>query len=271
MLPSMPPSISPQRTSAINLHLCQSILAALFLTSSVSGQTTPAISGTVKTREGQPLAGVLVYGSMSKTCCPFKREQTATNSEGQFLLEQPGRVIHLSLIGLQPKTIVLGEERSEFQVLMESATNNLIVPSCGPPASGSKRIGWGNNGLQFDVANHEAKILGGKPDVDYVRYAIKPRAGKSYLELWFGVYATDLDANDDQFIDSVEFAERNVVFPDGSLVGKDSSGLLHSGRRWRHTSVLGQGAASYRAATEEDAKMFDQIISSICYVPYPRR
>jgi hypothetical protein len=249
----------------------QAVLAALLFASSVLGQTSSAISGTVRTKSGQPVAGVLVYGSMSTTCCPFKREQTTTNSEGYFRLEQPGRVVHFSQSGLQPKTIVLGEQLSEIQVAMDSATNSLVMPICEEPASGHKRIGWGNYGLQFSVSTHEAKILGGKPVADYVRYAIKPRGSKAYLELWFGVYATESDADDDQFIDSVEFAERNVVFSDGSIVGKDSSGRLRNGRSWRHAAVLGQGAAIYRDATQEDAKVFDQIISSICNVPYLRR
>ena len=263
--------VSVQRTSVSSPPVWQAILAASLFASSIFGQTTSAISGTVTTRDGQPVANVLVYGSMSTTCCPFKREQTTTNSEGHFHLEQPGRVVHFSQSGLQPKTIVLGDQLSEIQVAMDPATNSLVMPICEQPASGQKRIGWGDRGLQFSVSTHEVKILGGKPDVDYVRYAIKPKGSKAYLELWFGVYATESDADDDQFIDSVEFAERNVVFPDGSIVGKDSSGRLRNGRSWRHAAVVGQGAAIYRDATQEDAKVFDQIIGSICNVPYLSR
>ena len=251
----------------------QAILAVftLLFASSNLGQTGSAISGTVTTKGGQPLGGVLVYGSVSKTCCPFKREQTTTSSEGYFRLEQPGRVVHLSRSGLQPQAIVLGEQLSEIQVAMDSANNNLVVPVCEEPPSGHKRISWGNSGLQFSVSIREVKILGGKPDVDYVRYGIKPKGSQAYLELWFGVYAADFDADDDQFIGSLEFAERNVVYADGSIVGKDSSGRLRNGRSWRHAAILGEGAAIYRDATQEDAKVFDQIISSICNVPYLRR
>lgn len=261
-------AVSAQRTSFTSPHVWQAILAALLFSSSIFGQTNSAISGTVTTRDGQPVANVLVYGSMSTTCCPFKREQATTNSEGHFRLEQPGRVVHFSQSGLQPKTIVLGDQLSEIQVAMDSATNSLVIPVCEEPASGHQRIGWGNYGLQFSVPTREVKILGGKPDVDYVRYGIKPKGSKAYLELWFGGNAAATDADDDQFIDSVEFAERNVVFPDGSIVGKDSSGRLRNGRSWRHVAVMVQGAAIYRDATQEDAKVFDQIIGSICNVPY---
>jgi hypothetical protein len=149
---------------------------------------------------------------------------------------------------------------------MDSATNSLVIPICEEPAPGHKRIGWGKYGIQFSVPARGVKILGGKPDVDYVRYAIKSKGSKAYLELWFGPYATDSDADDDRFINSVDFAERNVVFPDGSIVGKDSSGRLHSGGSWRHAAVMVQGAAIYRDATQEDAKVFDQ--SSARYVTY---
>ena len=246
----------------------QAILGALLFTSSIFGQTNSAVSGTVTTRGGEPVAGVLVYGSMSTTCCPFKREQITTNPEGHFRLEQPGRVVHFSRSGLQPKTIVLGEQLSEIQVAMNPTTNSLVVPVCEEPALEHKRIGWGKYGLQFSVPARGVKILGGKPDVDYVRYAIEPKGSKAYLELWFGGNAAASDADDDRFIESAEFSERNVVFPDGSIIGKDSSGRLRSGGSWRHTAVMVQGAAIYRDATQEDASIFDQIISSICNVPY---
>jgi hypothetical protein len=254
MLCDVQTSVRGQRTSVTSPPVRQAILAALLFTSSIFGQTNSVISGTVTTRGGQPVAGVLVYGSMSTTCCPSKREQTTTDSEGHFRLEQSGRVVHFSQSGLQPKAIVFGEQLSEIRVAMDSDTNSLVVPKCEEPAPGYKRIGWGLYGLQFNVAVRGVKILGGKPDVDYVRYAIKPKRSKAYLELWFGGYAVASDADDDRFIDSTEFAERNVVFPDGSIIGKDSSGRLRSGGSWRHTAVMVEGGAIYRDATQEDAQ-----------------
>jgi hypothetical protein len=213
----------------------------------------------------------MVYGSFSKTCCPFKREQTTTDKEGHFRLEHPGAVIHFRNENLQPQAFVIRPETSEVRITLEPSTGSLVVPVCGKPGPGQKQIGWGKYGLQFNVPERAVKILGGKPDMDYVRYVVKPKAGEAYLELWFGPYALDTTPDDEEFINSIEFAQRNVVAANGGVVGKDSWGNLRSGGSWRQTAVVGQGGSRYRSTSLQDTNLFDEVINSMCVVPYSSR
>ena len=105
------------------------------LASSVLGQTDSPFSGTVTKRDGEPIAGVTVYGSRGKTCCPFKREQTITDKEGRFSLEHPGAVIHFTKDALftrdayQPQAFVVKPGTSGARIVLEPSTNSLEVIS----------------------------------------------------------------------------------------------------------------------------------------------
>jgi hypothetical protein len=114
------------------------------------------------------------------------------------------------------------------------------------------------------------KSLGGNPDVDYVRYVIRPNKGASYLNLWFGPYSISTEPDDQQFVESVDFSQRNLASVKGGVIGMDSWGRLSSGLSWRHTAAFGSGAV-YRNADKESAALFDQIINSICTVDYPQK
>jgi hypothetical protein len=244
------------------------LLGGLTLVSSTLGQADLPIKGAVVTKNDQPLAGVSVYGSVGKHCCPSQREEVTTDEKGEFLLEHPGAVIHFSKANLQPLVFVVKPRTSQVRIVMTLAENDLTVPTCSQPGSSQKQIGWGQYGLHFTVPKDGMNVLGGKPDVDYVRYVIKPNKGESYLELWFGPYAFSTEPDDEQFVESVGFSQRNLVSLNGEAMGKDSWGQLKRGLSWRHTGGLGSGA-TYRNANKEEAHLFDQIINSICTVPYP--
>lgn len=236
----------------------------------LSGQTEMPINGRIVAKDGRAIAGVTVYGSLSKTCCPFKRERTTTDDTGRFHLEAPGAVIHFAKDNLRPASFVISPNNSEVVITMEPASESLLLPVCRNPGSGQQRIGWGKYGLQYVVASREAKIFGGKPDVDYVRYVVRPKKDKVYLELWFGIYAMDIDPDDDLVVKSIKFSQRYVVDSEGRVVGLDSSGELADGTIWRQTSVLGNGGARYHHVDQKNAEFFNQTVNSACEVPYPQ-
>jgi hypothetical protein len=122
---------------------------------------------------------------------------------------------------------------------MTAAGNAFTVRTCVQPESNQKQIGWGKYGLHFTVPK-DVKILGGKPDVDYVRYIIKPNNGGPFLNLWFGPYSISMD--DQQFLESVDFSQRNLASAKGDVISMDSWGRLSSGLSWRHTAAFGSGA-----------------------------
>lgn len=241
-------------------------LLFLLLASCLNASAT--LQGTVTSSDGRPLAGVVVYGSLSKTCCPFKRESTITDESGQFRLENPGDVVHFVKEGLQPRLVVLKGRGSELNVTLDALRSYATAPNCESSRPDDKRIGWGKYGLQFDVPNANAEIRGGKPDVDYVRYVIKRKGGKGFLELWFGGHAMDVDPEDDLVVNSVSVQQRPIISSEGQLVGLDSSGRLQDGTAWRQIFVSGKGAR-YSKASDEDATFFNQVIDSFCLIPYP--
>lgn len=242
------------------------IFAVLLLALSARLRADTPIHGTVTTNDGHPVVGATVYGS--RICCPLKEDETTTGEDGQYHLEHPGTVVHFAKEKLQSRTVVIRSGMSVVDVTLQPWSNPLLVRACEKPPPGIKRIGWGKYGLQFDVPAKGLEILGGKPDVDYVRYVIRRKHEKAFLQFWFGPYAMNPDPEDRQFVDSDTFQERVVIRPGDREAGLDSSGQLHDGSYWRQTRV-GLEGARYSGASAEDAKIFDQIIDSLCEVPYP--
>jgi hypothetical protein len=89
-------------------------------------------------------------------------------------LEHPGAVAHLTKTNLQHLALVVKPGATQIRIVMRPAERALTVSACGQPESNQKQIGWGKYGLHFTVPKDGMKILGGEPDVDYVRYVIKP-------------------------------------------------------------------------------------------------
>jgi hypothetical protein len=245
-------------------------VAVLLLPILAVPQVDTPLKGKVLSSAGQPLPAVTVYGSRSKNCCPFKSERVTTNENGEYRLEHPGEVIHFLKQGFQPLTVIVQHGKSTIDVTLEPSQSTLVMRACEKPLPGMRRIGWGKSGLQFDVPEDGTEIVGGKPDVDYVRYGIRRKGAKSYLQLWFGPDAMSTDPEDSEFINSAVFQQRNVVRPGGADVGLDSSGRSSDGSNWRQTAVSFEGGAIYKAATPDDSDFFDRIINSLCEVPYRR-
>jgi hypothetical protein len=258
------PPVGSQHASAVGLWGLAIVLTCVPAT---IAQSDSAIDGTVSAEGGQPIADVYVVGSQSKSCCPFKRESTKTNEKGEFHLEHPGAVVHLSKQGFEPRALVVQPVNGRVNVTLSASSGDLTAPACGPRKRGTKRIGW--QLTFFDVPGRNVILSGGKWDVDYVVYSVKPKSGESYLQLWFGPYAISTVPDDEDFVSSVSFSERNIVAPSIGEVGIDTRGNLASRERWRQTVVGGMGGARYKAKTPEDAILFDQIVDSICLVPLP--
>lgn len=264
------------RTDKVRLKLLHALFSqgwllvsfAVLQAPSTLGQSESPLSGTVARKDGRPIGGVSVYGT--RACCPFKQEETTTDKEGRFRVVQPGAVLHFFKDDFQPQAFVVKPGTSEISIILEPPTDKMVVPICGKLTRGQNRYGWGKYGFRFDVPKREVKILGGKPDVDYVEYLIQPRTSESSLELWFGPYAMNPDPDDELFVKSLDFTQRNIVDSSGTRRGTDSWGDLQSGGKWRWT-VVGLEGARYRSASPKDATLFDKIFNSVCEMPYPKQ
>jgi hypothetical protein len=157
------------------------------------------------------------------------------------------------------------------QTKTDKSRDPMVVSSCKKPNSDTRRIGWGKLGLQFDVPARDVEVLGGKPDEDYIRYVIKPKASRAYLELWFGPRAFSPEPDKELLLSSVEKNKRSVVNAAGQEISQNSSGKLSTGEVWRHTFLVtgGQDGAHYKAA-QENADLFNHIIDSACYSERPK-
>ena len=230
----------------------------------ILGQTESPIRGIVVAKDSQPLSGVSVSGGVWKKCCPYQQENVTTDENGEFLLEHPASVIHFWKPGLQPLTLVVQPKAAQIRIVMAFANNNLTVSTCGRSEANQRQLGWGKPGLHFIVPKSSVKIAGGKPDADYVRYVIRPvDRGVSYLELWFGPYSISAEPDDQQFLQSEVFSQRDLVSVKGDVIGRDSWGQLKGSLNWRQMAAFGSGA-TYHNASAEEARLFDKIMNSIC-------
>jgi hypothetical protein len=249
---------------------CLLVAIRLVSISSVSGQVMDVLTGMVTTPDGKPIPEVLVYGSESRKCCEFKREQTRTDASGRFTLKDPGAVVHFEVANFQFKMWIVQPNVCELHFILEPETEaaTFFVPACKDPASGTRRIPGGKYGVQFDVPKKDLIVSGGKMDVDYRRFLIKPKTGSSYLELWFGPYAFSDDPGDDLLLDSVSFTEKRVSVVSGKGWGNDFTGELGNGEHWRHTYVGPGDGARYKASLA-DVPLFDKVVNSACMPAYP--
>ena len=234
------------------------------------------IAGRVTARDGAPVAEVIVSGSEWK-CCPVQRDNVKTDDSGSFRIEHPGTVLHfVPGDSFQPQSLVVPPGMSTLNVTLDPAASSLSVALCGQTQHGFERIGWGMYGLQFDVPQRDVRLTRGKADVDYVVHTVKAKRGDGRVEFWFGPYAMTPTPDDEQFIESETFAVRTVVRPPGlvpgsdGVVGADFWGRLPNGNRWRQVAI-GLEGARYRDVAPENADLFDRIVNSACWIPYPER
>jgi hypothetical protein len=180
-------------------------------------------------------------------------------------------VFFITLLLLATSYFVQCGEAPKTQAKSGNSAEAMVVPICSVPGPQLRRIG-SKFGLQFDVPKREVEVLGGKPDVDYVRYVIKPKTGQGYLELWFGPYAFNSNPEKELLSKSVSSQKRDVVGTSGEPMGTDSSGKLQTGEFWRHAFFLisGMNGARFKAG-QENTPLFNRIIDSACYVPDSKR
>lgn len=241
-------------------------LCALSATPALAQQTAP-VSGIVTTPAGRPLAGAIVFSGPG-----IQPEQTTTGAFGHFLLQNSTNVLHLSLDGYQPLTILVNPPAADLRIQLHAITLAplavLSASECAPLSPGDpdlRRLGQRGGGLQFDVPRHgwDIRDLG---EGNLQQYVLQPRHSDAQLILWFGADSILPNPEDHFFIQSASFAQRAIVVSGQGAIGIDSYGTFPDGSRWRHTAASGAGA-TYDRASPDDAALFDYIIDSLCVPP----
>ena len=241
------------------LALCTALLVT---TRSTSGQAPPErrpdlpIDGVVTSPEGVPLGGVAVDSGFG-----LRGSWARTDINGRFHLEHSGRVLHLDRDDLRPRSILLTATQTSISVTLETATDALVVRPCSESHLPGRKLSGQN--VAFRVADKNMRVSRGATDVDFTRFFIRRLTAEYPLELWFGPYATGWYPYDDTLFESAVFHERAVKAVSGDQLGLDTWGTFPTGRRWRHTTIIAEGAI-YRSAATREADAFDQIINGAC-------
>ena len=120
------------------------------------------VAGTIVARDGRPVAGVVVFGSVW-FCCPPQQDRVRADQSGSFRIEHPGAVLHfLPSDRFQPQALVVAPEMSTVKVTLPPASSSLSLAACSEPQRGFERIGWGKYDLQFDVPQRDVRLIRGK-------------------------------------------------------------------------------------------------------------
>jgi hypothetical protein len=209
------------------------------------------ISGTIRSKSGEPLAGVRVS-------CSRDRE-TETDDKGRFFLPNRGDVIFLQRNGYRPVVLMSNKLTDRIDLAMEeSEPTEVQVPSCEKSFSG-RRFTFGPFGL---VIPKHARLRRGR-DIDYTSFSISHASGNH--EFFFGgisgPVATRGFPSDTWISSSSEISSRSWQHGDADWV--DIHGRTQDGGLWRYVGSYGF-SISYEKASREAAAFFDAIIDSAC-------
>jgi hypothetical protein len=143
-----------------------------------------------------------------------------------------------------------------------------VVSVCKELPPGMRRIGAKPGDrymLQFDVRETEALIREGGSDAPPIVYGfgIKPKGSESRLWISYGSQRHDVAA-DRARESSSQVVKRIIVDDKGHSVGEDDWGYQDTEKRWRRTRLQGWVTAEYGLVNEQEAKLFDRVLSSAC-------
>lgn len=151
-----------------------------------------------------------------------------------------------------------------------------IVSNCGELKQGRRRIG--DYGFLFDFPANNFNIHEGWGDMPPGPhgYGLRPKNSTSELAISWHSQTMKFGGVPEisALISSGYVEKRRIVDNKGNVIGEDSWGYWE-GERWRRVHLVGWIAAtygsrnkselaSYGSVHEEDAALFDEIISSVC-------
>lgn len=216
------------------------------------------LKGTVRSRSGGPLAGVLV---MSRC-----RGVAETDAAGSFKLRAPslsdcGRVVFFWAEGFVPQIKVVGSSaESVHAVLEESAGRARDVMTCRGSRDDVRRLGW-----MLRVPVTEGASVERSRGAHGSGYRLRVRGEKRRVGLdgYGGQYAHGYP-NDDLILSAAGYTIR--PWRSGREEGVDFRGRAADGTRWRYFAVMGEGIG-YGGVTEDEACALDRIIDGACFQP----
>jgi hypothetical protein len=156
-----------------------------------------------------------------------------------------------------------------------------VVATCKDLGPGVRRIG--TFGFQFDVPVQD--LVTSQFDADQppvYGFRVKSRSSASFLDISWGTPEVGMDSMKPHADPALTFSgpavTRKILNDEGTIVGEDTWGYWGKGEVWRRVRLRGSivarygspdsmGLSSYGSVHEEDARFFDQVISSACLAP----
>jgi hypothetical protein len=223
-------------------------------------QGVSAVRGKVVDSKGAPIPDVIISGSRD----PSGEGSTSvarSDTQGNFTLTFPGKVMHFLKVGYEPKMVVITPRATAQQYTLETASGDFVLRPCEKIASHEKA--FGDNDLRFSANPKDFVSSSPVPDADFLKFGLQPKGDSNAVEIWLGHFAMDIEPEDELLILAESFSSRNIVAAGKGTVGIDTTGV-RSGKRWRHWAISGRGGAFYQNATDVEAKVFDDVIASAC-------
>ena len=157
-----------------------------------------------------------------------------------------------------------------------------VVSSCKELKPGMKRIG-GRLGFQFDVPVFKFDVPvkdftireGSGDETDVSGFPLTRGNSRSYFSWGSERLKPGSAPIDPALVFSGPVEKRKIFDDNGKQIGEDSWGYLDNGEYWRRVRLVGWVVAGYGSINEkdvassgsvheEDAELFDRVISSVC-------
>ena len=189
-----------------------------------------------------------------------------------FAARQPRLWLIILIVTIAFLTVCLGYFRfftnANKKSLSVASPSIPMVSVCKDLPPGMRRIGAKPGDrymLQFDVPETEVLIREDVSDAPPIVYGfgIKPKGSESRLRISYGSQRQDIAA-DRARESSSQVVNRIIVDDKGHSVGEDDWGYQNSENRWRRARFQGWVTADYGLVNEQEAKLFDRVISSAC-------
>lgn len=237
------------------------LFAALWLQNPAVGK----ISGTVRTADGTPLAGVAIY---LENDTPV----TKTAADGTFACKniQNAQVLFIAHPDFRPTAKVILSTGEPLDIVLEpESASTWWVPTCSSEPISGKVIYPLSAGLRL-ILPKGVKVKRGPFAIDVSTQIIE-------FGWWRPQQLVDTmdggpaSPRPPEYLieNSREYALRYWRSRDQSVEGVDARGIDAKGRSWRHLNVEFMDLR-YSQVSAEAAKFFDSLIDSMCMPPAPK-
>ena len=227
----------------------QFLTLSVFVLFSINGFASE-IRGIIKNESGERLSGVAIYSYH------VRGGIASSDEKGTFTVPET-KVLFFRCEGYQPLTKIIDPATSQLEiVLVDSKNLEIILPVCKYDNKNENRVG---QSFKFLVPK-DAKVHTSIDDYWY--FSIRKNFGNREVVLSGieGPNATLGVPPEEWILNAVEFTEHSYK---NKPQFSDLRGKSKDGTYWRFIGIFSV-SIKYSGLTKEEAKYFDNIISSAC-------